>query len=243
MPAPSSRCTGRAVWSPRAARIRPRVGPPPPKNRLWSHEDAAAEREARYRTLGSMTRGLIERYPDDILVRRAAVRWATTGGDEAQFLDALRGFEAVAPDLAPVVADVTIGFTRRNRRSVEETTRLIESIRVFAGPETAACLYGLVFKNRALRDKVDPDIDLRRVADEYEIWVDGHPGDDHSNRRLVKLLCDIGETDRAASRLEISQCSEVRVQGNTWSPEICRECFGGAWVPRPGTTEGSSTAD
>jgi hypothetical protein len=208
--------------------------PRPPKDILWSHDDADAAREAQCKFLGSMVETLVGAFPDDVYVRVARVRWASRCGKEEDVAAALASLGAVAPDLTPVYAGAVRSLAGRLRWSADETASFIDVVAANAGSEVRATLYGLTMIGASLRREVDPTLDGRRVADEYGTWIDRYPGGSFAEARLTSLLCKQGETERAAARLEIRHCSEVRMSGSTWSKEICRECFGGDRIPKPG---------
>ena len=208
--------------------------PRPPKGILWSHDDATAAREAQCDFLGSMVETLDGDFPDDVYVRVAGVRWASRCATEAEVAAALASLGTVAPDLTPVYARAVRSLAGRLRWSADETASFIDVVAANAGSEVRETLYGVTMIGASLRREVDPTLDGRRVADEYGNWLDRYPGGSFAEARLTSLLCKQGETERAAARLEIRHCSEVRMSGSTWSKEICRECFGGDRIPKPG---------
>jgi len=213
--------------------------PRPPKDVLWSHDDAAAARELQCEILGSVVDKAAGAFPDDLYLRVAGVRWASRCGAKEDVAAALADLGKVTPDLTPVYAGAVRSLAGRLRWSAEDTASFIDEVAGNAGPEVQATLYGVAMINGALRREPDPTLDGHRVADEYGAWIDRYPGSSFAETRLVSLLCRLGETERAGARLEIRHCSEVQISGSTWNKEICRECFGSDRIPKPSETAGS----
>ena len=222
-----------------------RLGKPPrpPENVLWSHDDAAAAWEHQCEILGLVLDEAADVFPDDVYVRVAGVRWASKCGEKEDVAAALGYLGEAAPDLTPVYAGAIRSLAGRQRWSAEDAASFIDEVAENLGPEVQATLYGVTMINGALRREPDPTLDGRRVADEYGNWIDRYPGGSFAEARLLSLLCRLGETERAAARLEIRHCSEVRMSGSTWSKEICRQCFGGDRIPKPGEAADSQPGE
>jgi len=216
--------------------------PVPPADVIWSHDDAAAAREMQCRILSDAIGRHIEAFPNDLYALVAGVRWAAGCGGIDDVSAALGRLAGVAPELTPVYADAVRGLKSRQRWSAAEAGTFIDSVLGGSGPEVRETLYGVTMINEALRREPDPTIDTLRIADEYGRWIDLYPGSSFAETRLVGLLCRMGETERAAARLDIRLCSEVRTAGSTWSTAICRECFGGDVIPRSAVTATNPTA-
>ena len=218
------------------------IRPKPPKDMRWTREEYDAVRKAQCDGLKKILDRHILDFPEDVFARVAGVQVAKRCGGMREVKEALGILAERAPDLTPVFADAVRGFEYQSSREGVDFGPFVESIGALAGPEVRETLYGITMidvvfhkhseeKPRHWNEGLE-SVDEKRVAEEYERWIELYPGGSFGKSTLLGLLCAIGETDRAADLLDIRLCTDVHIMGNRWSTEICRECFGGNVIPK-----------